>query len=949
MDLIGNIYISGSILGSKGDADWVIASYSPDSIIRWINYLGTPSENDIVKGIFVDSLFNVYVCGDMIISGNSDIVVLKLDSAGQTIFNQPFSRTTTSADEAIAISVLNGNIFVVGNSQGSSELYDYTILKYNSVGILQWSQFYDGSGKKDDFSTGMVVKPNGDLYVSGCTMNNYNNFDFATIKISSIGSVLWIQIYGGYAGEDDFANAIDIDADGFIYVTGQSFVSSTNSDYTTIKYDNNGNQKWIAKYDGPGKGIDKAVAITAKSPGQIFISGSSEKISGNSDYATILYSSNGQMKWLQRYNGTANEPDEAKSIILDGNDIVVTGKSTNGLVFFDVVTLSYVNGNGNINWTARTDVKNDSASDVPYSLSIDQMGNVYVAGIANSSSSENSISLNKINQLNKNENNIELILQILAHGFLPVRNNSAAKQIMHDQIELVVDSFTQVRVQSFLAKCATNGLNIVPAMNDSISAFYSLNATYDWMGILLKRVYYQENKVFPMIYVENFHAFTATNFIGSSPEISYSYFEQDYPFPSVTTITGFLSKSKATSSVSWNLIAHPGPWLTRSPQILVCSPDFSSITASCRVCTPLSPLGGLPRVQSNGPQSHEIGISVGYDYHSTWLSGGAEQCMDLLNINPAYYGQITNYAVLRALPGLPFYDRITNGDGSYARIRKFNNPIQERFNNTFGVSMTLCHEHCLFHDIYEGGLDYGLGYGGVYEISKPGSNLRPVYFYFPYTRTLWFTDGPDMNIVYGTNYDNTNACPNGDPSIEEDYFIGPCQLCGQGQSVFGMTLAQEENVLATTDYQAIHNYWSDNAISIGFNIGPSSLCIGNTYTMFADNNSSNDCIPSNYPNLNSLIGQLNFVPSTDYSYEIRKDFFNSASFSAGTNFLIHVIAKYQNGETLNDCFSITLNPDPLSGIAPFVNIASEIRGNINDYDPNNPTNVIYQVDIYLLN
>jgi len=61
-------------------------------------------------------------------------------------------------------------------------------------------------------------------------------------------------------------------------------------DYATIKYDSQGNELWVARYNGPGNNIDEANAIALDEAGNIYVTGVSRGDRGNGireDYATI--------------------------------------------------------------------------------------------------------------------------------------------------------------------------------------------------------------------------------------------------------------------------------------------------------------------------------------------------------------------------------------------------------------------------------------------------------------------------------------------------------------------------------------------------------------------------------------------------------------------------------------------------------------------------------------
>jgi hypothetical protein len=84
-----------------------------------------------------------------------------------------------------------------------------------------------------------------------------------------------------------------------------SDANSWNLDYATIKYDAQGNQLWVARYNGPGNADDRASVIAVDDKGNSYVSGSSMG-SGNgthNDFATIKYDPNGQQLWVARYHG----------------------------------------------------------------------------------------------------------------------------------------------------------------------------------------------------------------------------------------------------------------------------------------------------------------------------------------------------------------------------------------------------------------------------------------------------------------------------------------------------------------------------------------------------------------------------------------------------------------------------------------------------------------------
>ena len=73
------------------------------------------------------------------------------------------------------------------------------------------------------------------IYLTGAT-NGVANYDYATIKYTPTGGQSNVITYNGTANGSDIPQAI-IFKSNFIYVTGSSFGTNAQSDFTTVKYD----------------------------------------------------------------------------------------------------------------------------------------------------------------------------------------------------------------------------------------------------------------------------------------------------------------------------------------------------------------------------------------------------------------------------------------------------------------------------------------------------------------------------------------------------------------------------------------------------------------------------------------------------------------------------------------------------------------------------------------
>ena len=86
------------------------------------------------------------------------------------------------------------------------------------------------------------------------------------------------------------ASAIAVDALRNVYVTGYSPALFHGRDYVTVKYDTDGNQQWVERYDGPGHNRDEQPVIAVDGAGNVYVAGRSVGVGTGPDYVLLKYS-----------------------------------------------------------------------------------------------------------------------------------------------------------------------------------------------------------------------------------------------------------------------------------------------------------------------------------------------------------------------------------------------------------------------------------------------------------------------------------------------------------------------------------------------------------------------------------------------------------------------------------------------------------------------------------
>ena len=352
LDASGNVYVTGFTRHdtTRSSEDYCTIKYNNSGVQQWIAIYNGPGDDvDFSADVKVDESSNVYVTGGSAIGDYFHCTTIKYNSSGI----QQWVQSNDSASRGYSIALDNsGNVYVAGVI--SYPRIDFLIIKYNSSGAQQWLKRNSGLGE-NNHDPKMVTDVSGNVYVTGAAYTGGWGHYF-TFKYNSAGIFQWQKTYIGPLNRLDYPNDIKVDAAGNVYVTGSSNRITLNTDCTTIKYNSSGVQQWVQRYIAADNLSSIGYCLSLDSWGNIYVSGKVQQAGQQGyfyDYLTLKYSPSGVQKWIQTYNGPGNSSDVAVSNAVDAaNNVYVTGFSIGFGTYADYATIKYSQGSS-IYWIIR--------------------------------------------------------------------------------------------------------------------------------------------------------------------------------------------------------------------------------------------------------------------------------------------------------------------------------------------------------------------------------------------------------------------------------------------------------------------------------------------------------------------------------------------------------------------------------------------------------------------
>jgi len=388
-DDLGNVYVTGESYSLSSDC--VTIKYGPDGNKIWAAKYGDRYHCDYPKDIAVDDFGNVYVAGSSgcTFSGNEDYMTIKYDPNGVQLWAERYNGTGDDWPAAIAVDSL-GNAYVTGGSDGAGTSLDSVTIKYDPNGVELWAKRYNGPANGDDITNGIVVDDGGNVYVTGGSDGEGTDGDSITIKYDPDGTELWVARYNNPENNGDGTGYIALDDFGNIFVAGVTDVNYdaliASIDYLVIKYDSDGNRIWVARYNGPGDAFDMPVGMGMDGAGNVYISGySTDHMETYCNYLTVKYASDSNVPvWIARYDGPQHSDYTKAMAVDDAGNVYVTGCSWGEgwppWSLRDYLTVKYGPDSNEPLWTARYDRTGYGSGDSVEDIAVDNNANVYVTG-----------------------------------------------------------------------------------------------------------------------------------------------------------------------------------------------------------------------------------------------------------------------------------------------------------------------------------------------------------------------------------------------------------------------------------------------------------------------------------------------------------------------------------------------------------------------------------------
>jgi len=407
VDAAGNIYVTGSSYSSASGYDIVTRKYDNNGGITWTaTFNGSGNGTDVGSALAVDASGNVFVTGYSYRGGvNFDITTIKYTSAGAQSWQAYSGNGTSAFDEGRDITVdLNNDVIVTGGVQNTAGTNtDYRTIKYTNAGGVAWTVDYSNSTNLD-MGLAVITDATNNVYVTGHSFVTGQDLNIRTIKYNSAGTQQWNTATNySVINSIDSPSKIVVNTLGEVFVAGRVFNgTSTDDDIVVMKYNAAGTVTNNTIINGTADNADKANRIYLDASNNLYLAAKIKNIGTSEDFYLAKFNSSLGLIWSDSYNGSSNDYDEATDITIDASgNVYACGSTYSSTSNYDFLTVRYDGTTGARIWATKFNGTANN-TDQAKRISVDAGGNVYVSGDSKGAGTGSDYSTIKYCQLTTN-------------------------------------------------------------------------------------------------------------------------------------------------------------------------------------------------------------------------------------------------------------------------------------------------------------------------------------------------------------------------------------------------------------------------------------------------------------------------------------------------------------------------------------------------------------------
>ncbi|MBU1984227.1 T9SS type A sorting domain-containing protein [bacterium] len=217
-------------------------------------------------------------------AGLADFYLVKTNSQGDTLWTRTYGGSASDGAWSVRQTADGGYVLAGTTFSFGAGNYDLYLVKTNSLGDTVWTRTY-GGGSRDEALFVLQTTDRGYIVAGYAESFGAGLYDFYLVKTDSLGDTLWTRTYGGSSWEYGYSVQQTTDA-GYIIAGYTYSLSAASNDLYLVKTNSQGGLLWTRTFGG--NTWDEAQSVQQTSDGGYIMAGYTESFgAGSRDFYLV--------------------------------------------------------------------------------------------------------------------------------------------------------------------------------------------------------------------------------------------------------------------------------------------------------------------------------------------------------------------------------------------------------------------------------------------------------------------------------------------------------------------------------------------------------------------------------------------------------------------------------------------------------------------------------------